>query len=187
LVHDGDLHIDGDLDIGTTLKAHTLFVLGNLSVSGSFSDSDDPKTVVHVAGSLSAASMVTAGFLDVRDDLRIVGALLGDYNDCNAEIGGSVYCDVFFPEEHFFTIGGSLNARVGLGNIKHRVNCKGSKPEGIPMDSPALLEHVDAELLRVCEDEDDDGNPVLSPDGFKDYRLVKNRVRDGQPLKARSQ
>ncbi|MBP9085690.1 MAG: hypothetical protein KBG15_06200 [Kofleriaceae bacterium] len=175
LVHDGDLLVQGDLNVATTFGAHTLFVLGNLTVTGCYSDSDDPQTVTQVTGNLTAGAVVTAGFLEVHGDVTVAGPLLGDYNDCSAFVGGSVRCELFYPEEHHFTIKGDLFATSPIGrNVIHRTIAK-SKPTPIAENDPRMLEIFDEEFFEI----DSDGDI----DHLRDYGAVKKRVRAGLPLK----
>lgn len=178
LFHDGDLVVDGPFSVATA-GALVLVVRGDLVVRGSYSDSDDPQTITLVERDLRAAGIVTAGFLEVRGDVRCDGPMLGDYNDCNCLVHGSVHCDLFYPEEHFFEVRGDLCAKVALGNVKHRVAGPGARPEVLEMDDVRLLEHFDAELLRAGEE---DGERWV--DGFAEYRAVRTRVRQGLPLKS---
>lgn len=176
LVHDGDLHVEGPLEVHA-LSCVVLMVRGSLTVDGCYSDADDPQTITFVEGDLKAKGVVTAGFLEVRGDAIVEGAFLGDYNDCNAKIGGTLRCDLFFPEEHFFEVGG-FEAKVALGNVKHRV--RGAEvSDVIDMDDPRLLQHFDRALLRVFEE-----NDKVEVDGFNEYREVRQRVKAGLPLRA---
>lgn len=178
LVHDGDLVVQGDLNVASTLGAHTLFVLGNLTVTGCYSDSDDPQTVTQVTGNFTAGAVVTAGFLEVHGDVTVTGPLLGDYNDCSAFVGGSVRCELFYPEEHHFTIKGDLIAAIGIGrNVIHRTIAK-SKPTPLADTDPRMLEFFDEEFFEI----DSDGDI----DHLRDYGAVKQRVRAGLPLKSKS-
>ncbi|MFZ5438857.1 MAG: hypothetical protein ACOZQL_02550 [Myxococcota bacterium] len=179
-LHEGDLVVEGPLSVAE-LGALVLVVKGDLVVKGCYSDADDPQTITLVEGNLRAASIVTAGFLEVRGDVRCDGPMLGDYNDCNCLVHGSVHCNLFYPEEHFFEVRGGLVARVALGNVKYRVSGPGTKPEALELDDPRLLDHFDRELLVIDEEE---GQPPVV-DGFESYRAVRQRVREGKPLKTR--
>ncbi len=177
LLHEGDLVAEGPLTVAE-LGALVLVVRGDLVVKGCYADSDDPQTITLVEGDLRATGIVTAGFLEVRGDVRCAGPFLGDYNDCNCLVHGSVHCDIFFPEEHFFEVRGDLVARVALGNVAHRVSGPGARPAVLAMDDPRLLEHFDHALLEVVED---DGE-APSVDGFADYRAVRKRVKAGESI-----
>ncbi|MFO0672646.1 MAG: hypothetical protein U0235_24040 [Polyangiaceae bacterium] len=179
LVHDGPLTISGDLSV-SELGAVVLIVKGNLTVTGCYSDTDDPQTITRVDGELRAGAIVTAGFLEVRGDVICEGPFFGDYNDCNCLVTGSVRCDLFYPEEHFFEVRGDLVARAALGNVKHRVSGAGARPEAMPMDDPRLLEHFDRELLRVFDGDEGEAPRV---DGFDKDIEVRRRIRAGKPLK----
>jgi len=175
-VHEGDLHVEGDFfvaDEGVLL----LVVQGDLIVEGAYNDSDDPRTIVIVTGSLRARDVVTAGFLEVHGDVQVQGAVLGDYNDCSAWIGGNLSCALFYAEEHFFTVGGALHATQALGDPRHRVRGAKSAP-GIALHDPQVLEVLDRELLRVVDHGDE-----LEIDGIADYRAMKQRVLRGLPLR----
>ncbi|MET0401306.1 MAG: hypothetical protein ABW123_02840 [Cystobacter sp.] len=177
LVHDGPLHVDGNLAV-SSLGAAVLFVLGDLTVTGAYSDTDDPQTITQVTGNLRAHDVVTAGFLEVHGDVLVQNAFFGDYNDCNAYVGGSLTCRLFYPEEHFMTVKGDLRAEVAFGLVKHRVDGGGIRPEALDLDDPRLLEHFDRELLNV---EEADGELII--DGFSKYQEVRKRVLTGKPLK----
>jgi hypothetical protein len=176
-LHEGDLHVAGNLCTDEE-DVLLLVVRGDLIVDGAYSDSDDPQSMVLVTGSMKARDIVTAGFLEVHGDLEVKDRLIGDYNDCNAWIGGNVSCSLFFPEEHFFTVGGAFHAEHVLGNAKHRLECA-NPVEGIPMDSPRLLELLDHELLELHKE--DDG--TLTVDGFRDFLAFKRRILAGLPLR----
>ncbi len=177
-LHEGDLVVDGPLSVAA-LNALVLVVQGDLVVKGAYSDADDPQTITLVEGSLHATGIVTAGFLEVRGDVRCAGPMLGDYNDCNCLVHGSVHCDLFFPEEHYFEVRGDLAARVALGNVEYRVAGPGARPEAISMSDPRLLDLFDRDLLAV------DGEPggPLEVAGFSEYIKVRRRVTSGTPLK----
>lgn len=174
----GDLHIEGDLDLAAE-GALLLIVNGNLRVDGAYTDQDDPETYLLVTGDMHARDVVTAGWLEVHGDLR-VGRLIGDYNDCSAYIGGDVLADLFYGEEHFFTIEGELGADVVIGQPRLMID---DEPAGIDLDDPRLLEHFDRELLRILEDTADDGTPIIEVDGIENFREVKRLVMQGAPLK----
>lgn len=174
----GDLHVRGDLDLFTE-GAFLLIVLGDLRVDGVYTDQDDPETYLLVTGDMRARDVVTAGWMEVHGDLD-VGRLIGDYNDCSAYIGGDISADLFYGEEHFFTIEGELDADVVVGSPRLMID---DEPEGIELDDPKLLEYFDRELLRILDDTAEDGTPIVDVDGIKDFREVKHRVIKGVPLK----
>ncbi|TCJ96324.1 hypothetical protein DFR71_2351 [Nocardia alba] len=174
----GDLHIEGDLDLGAE-GAFLLIVNGTLRVDGAYTDQDDPETYLLVTGDMHARDVVTAGWLEVHGDLH-TGRLIGDYNDCSAHIGGDVLADLFYGEEHFFTIEGELEADVVVGRPRLMID---DEPDGIDLDDPRLLEHFDRKLLRILEDTADDGTPIIEVDGIENFREVKSRVMQGVPLK----
>jgi hypothetical protein len=174
LLVDGDLHVPGDLDL-TDQGIYVLAVLGDLTVDGAYGDSDDPESMLLVTGNMTARDVVTAGFLEVHGDLD-TGRLIGDYNDCDAYIGGDVRANLFYGEEHFFTIGGTLVAEAVIGRPRLEI---ANEPAGIELDDPRLLEHFDRELLRMDEE---DGTVYV--DGLRDFREVKRRVAAGLPLRS---
>ena len=55
------------------------------------------------------------------------------------------------------------------------------------LTDPALLDHFDRELLRVLDDEDADGAPILDLDGIADFRAVECRVIAGEPMRTVAQ
>lgn len=158
LVSNGDLHISGDLDLDVQL-----LVDGNLSVDGCYRDSDDPQTITLVTGDLTARDIITAGFLEVHGNLTC-GRLLGDYNDCSAYISNDVTADLFYPENHSFTIGGGLHSGTTLS-----------------ASDPKLLDILDRDLVEAFDDEDQNGNPVTWIDHLH-FDKIKQRVAAGLPL-----
>ena len=181
LVVDGDLRIDGDLDLNAE-HAYVLVVRGSLTVGGAYCDYDDPESFLLVMGSMTARDVVTAGWLEVHGNLDVANHLIGDYNDCSAYVGGDVRARLLFPEEHHFDIGGEVDVQHALG-IRSRI--KAAKlPEFIEMDDKRLLDLFDPGLLRTfADDDDDDGNPTIGIDGIEDFGEVKRRVRAGLPLR----
>ncbi|MET8148799.1 hypothetical protein ACIBSW_17590 [Actinoplanes sp. NPDC049668] len=177
LLIDGDLQVAGDLDL-TEERAYLLVVRGDLTVGGYYGDSDDPESFLLVTGDMRARDVVTAGWLEVHGDLY-AGRLIGDYNDCSALIGGDVHAELFYGEEHWFTVGGRVDAKV----VVDRPRMSAGLPPGLELDDVRLLDHFDRDLLRVHEDTDEDGTPMVEVDGFRDFRALKRRVRAGQPLK----
>ncbi|MFC8531199.1 hypothetical protein [Nocardia sp. NPDC057227] len=177
VVVEGDLHVSGDLDPAAA-GAYLLVVTDDLTVDGCYSDSDDPETFLLVGGDLRARDVVTAGWLEITGDLR-ANRVIGDYNDCGADIGGSVHCALFYGEEHHFTIGGELAAEVVVGRPRLAI---GNAPEYLELDDSRLLEHLDRSVLRVLDDEADDGTPLLLVDGIGDFRALKQRVGAGLPI-----
>jgi len=119
-LYEGDLHVTGDFDT-MDLGVLVLVVTGDLIVSGCYGDYDDPQSHVIVKGSLHARDVWTSGFLTVLKDLDVANAVVGDYNDCDTVVGGDVRCRFFFPEEHYFTVGGALRAAHFAGNTEYRV------------------------------------------------------------------
>lgn len=174
-IHDGDLHVAGDL-IVHKLGVLVLVVRGNLSVDGAYHDADDPQTIVVVTGDFQARDVVTAGFLEVHGNVVVRDRVIGDYNDCQAWIGGDLTCALFYGEEHFFDLGGTLHATCLLG--KPRMKSPHPIPKGIDMGDPRLLDVLDRELVTVY---DEDGEIYV--DGLKDFGKFKQRVLAGLPLK----
>lgn len=176
LLADGDLLIPGDLDLADE-GAYLLVVRGDLTVGGCYGDSDDPESFLLVTGDMRARDVVTAGWLEVHGDLH-TGRLIGDYNDCSAWIDGDVHVELFYGEEHWFTVGGRVDAKVVIGSPRTSAD----HPAGLELDDVRLLEHFDRDLLLVYDDTDDDGTPLVEVDGFRDFGALKRRVRAGQPL-----
>jgi hypothetical protein len=141
LLVDGDLHVPGDLDLSDE-GAYLLVVRGDLTVGGYYSDSDDPESFLLVTGHMRARDVVTAGWLEVHGDLY-TGRLIGDYNDCSALIGGDAHVELFYGEEHWFTVGGRVDASVVIGSPR----MSGACPAGLELDDVRLLHHFDRELL----------------------------------------
>lgn len=176
---DDDLHIPGDLDL-THERAYLLVVLGDLVVDGTYGDDDDPESFLLVTGNMRARDVVTAGWLEVHGDLS-TDRLIGDYNDCAAYIGGDVHAQLFYGEEHHFTIGGALSAHAVIGRPRLEI---ATPPAVIGLDDLRLLEHVDRDLLHMFDDHDNDGNAITYVDGFSDPDELKRRVYAGLPLRA---
>ncbi len=174
----GDLHIAGDLDLHKE-GVYLLVVLGDLVVDGYYADLDDPESWLLVTGSMRARDIVTAGWLEVHGAVT-TNRLIGDYNDCAAHLRGDVSAQLFYGEEHHFTIGGELRVPVVLGRPRLDIQ---ATPDAIPLTDARVLEHIDRALLRTYDDEDDDGNPIVGLDGIADFRELKKRVRAGLPLK----
>ncbi|GAA4698808.1 hypothetical protein [Phytohabitans rumicis] len=181
LLVDGDLHVPGDLDLSDE-RAYLLVVRGDLTVGGYYGDSDDPESFLLVTGDMRARDVVTGGWLEVHGDLH-TGRLIGDYNDCSALIGGDVHAELFYGEEHWFTVEGRVNANVVVGSPR----MSGKAPAGLELDDVRLLEYFDRELLCVDDDTDDDGSPLVEVDGFQDFGALKRRVWAGQPLKGHAE
>ncbi|WP_326769402.1 hypothetical protein OG978_36905 [Streptomyces sp. NBC_01591] len=175
---DGDLHIPGDLDL-THEHVWLLVVLGDLVVDGTYGDSDDPELFSLVTGNMRARDIVTAGWLEVHGDLR-TDRLIGDYNDCSAYIGGDVHAQLFYGENHHFTIGGALIANAVIGEPRLEI---ATPPAAIDIDDPRMLEHFDRDLLRVFDDHDENDNAITYVDGFDDFHELKRRVNAGLPLR----
>jgi hypothetical protein len=177
LVHDGHLHIDGDLLVDQ-LGACILIIDGDLDIDGVYADSDDPETITLVRGRLRARGVLTAGSLTVNGDLEASEVCFGSGNDCGAVITGDLRCRVFDPEGHHFAIGGDLIADIVLGDLHYRVSGKGRRPPTTAPDDPRFLEIFDPALLRTTHTT---AGPQV--DGIKDRRAVFKRVRQARPLK----
>ncbi|RPK54626.1 MULTISPECIES: hypothetical protein [unclassified Streptomyces] len=175
---DGDLHIPGDLDL-TQEHVWLLVVLGDLVVDGKYGDDDHPESFSLVTGNMRARDIVTAGWLEVHGDLS-TDRLIGDYNDCGAHIGGDVHAQLFYGEEHHFTIGGALIADAVIGEPRLEI---ATRPAVIDIDDPRMLEHFDRDLLRVFDDHDENDNAITYVDGFDDFHELKRRVNAGLPLR----
>ncbi len=184
-LHEGDLHVDGDLDTAKPWMV-LLVVRGNLTVTGAFlGDHHDAITRVIVTGDMRARDVVTAGLLSVHGDLSVERSLIGDDNHGRAIVGGDVSCELFYPEEHYFSVGGAFRARHLVGKVRNRLRFAGGAApddtlgDGITLHDQALLELFDPDLLQIYEEEDG-----VSVDGFRDgvYGL-KRRIRTGRPLR----
>jgi hypothetical protein len=170
---DGDLHLDSFHS--SLLKVALLIVKGDLIVDGHYQDSDDPECLVIVTGDLKAGSMITAGWLEVHGNLVVEDALVGDYNDCSAEIFGDVRSRFLYPEEHFFKVHGSLRSQYALGN-KYRL--ESSNPvELIDMSDERVLSILDNDLFFV----EQDGDEIIDL-GLEDFGELKRRIRAGESI-----
>jgi hypothetical protein len=170
VVADGDLRVDGDLDTFKH-KLIGLVVKGNLTVTGLFTDTDDPACGVFVAGDMTAARIITTGELGVQGTLTATEALVGFYNDYGAEIGGALVTPLFHPENHHFEIHGKLEARVVVGyGAEYRV------PKRLKAETLARIPKRLADVLvdKVIQREDDEEE--LDSDALMD------RVRKGLPV-----
>ncbi|MEU9620601.1 hypothetical protein ACIQWV_32795 [Streptomyces sp. NPDC098085] len=176
---DGDLHIPGDLELAHEC-AYLLIVLGDLVVDGVYGDSDDPESFLLVTGNMRVRDVVTAGWLEVHGDLS-TDRLIGDYNDCGADIGGDVHAQLFYGEVHHFTIGGALNANAVIGQPCLEI---ATPPAVIDIDDLRMLDHFDRDLLCVDDDDDDDDDDAITDvDGFDDFHELKRRVYAGLPFR----
>lgn len=146
LVVNGDLHVPGDLDLGT---------LG--------------------------------GYLLVDGDLTC-GRLIGDYNDCSAFISGDLTADLFYGEEHFFTIGGALHVTTILGDPKNgrpRMSTATEPADVISVRTTKVLEHLDPELVKTYDDTNQDGQLAVHIYSLE-FGAIKRRVAQGLPLRTPS-
>lgn len=167
-VADGDLEIAGDFSTwGERLSG--LIVTGSLRVRGRYADSDDPATYVLVLGDFEAREAWTAGQLEIQGDATIAETLVGDYNDYSCNIGGDLRARLFFPEEHFFEIGGEVRIGAAVGN-RYRIN------RDVPfVDGPGLREILVDEVLFI---ESDGDTEVVELDGC----AMRDRCRDGESV-----
>lgn len=171
LVVDGDLVIDGDFDMFAH-KLCCMVVTGSLRVGGFYRDHDDPQTAVFVLGDFEATRAITAGALAVAGDVRAREVLVGFYNDHSAELHGDVTTTVFAPENHFFTIGGKLNAKHVIGRgAEWRVPAK-LKKAAMPVDDAVLPTLVVPEVLQI----EDYGDPDETPEINLDHELLRKRA-----------
>ena len=175
---DGNLDIPGDLEL-TKERVFLLIVLGDLTVGGLYGDDDDPESIALVTGDMRARDVVTAGWLEVHGDLS-TDRLIGDYNDCGAYIGGDIRAQIFYGEYHHFAIGGALGADAVIGRPSLDIS---SPPPMIDIDDPRMLDYFDRDLLRVYDEQDDEGNIVTYVDGFDDFHALKQRVFAGLPFR----
>lgn len=173
VVVDGPLRVGGDFSsFGENLVG--LVVRGDFSVSGVYSDTDDPATGVFVLGNMHAGRVVTTGQLCVKGSLTVDGALVGFYNDYSTEVGGDVITACFVPENHFFRVGGRVRARVVLGDAaRFRV------PEKLRASITSLgpEEYRTVLVPDVLNPQQDDGEEAEF-----DYDAFKRRVRKNEPV-----
>lgn len=182
-VAEGHLHLDADLDTFEHHRLGLLIVTGDLVIRGGYFDADHPPMILLVLGSMTVGRMITAGWLDVLGDLTVTGPLIGDYNDCSARIGGDVRCELFYPENHHFEVGGRLATPIALGN-KWRLAA--AEPiEFVGEQDAELLDVLDRDLVVADEERwtDDDGKPQreLVVEGI-DFGELRERVRLGRPI-----
>ena len=175
-VVDGALRVEGDLDLMQE-QAYLLVVRGDLVVGGCYHDYDHPESFLLVTGDLRARDVITAGWLEVHGDL-VADRVVGDYNDCSAQVGGDIRTSLFYGEQHHFQVGGELHGIV----IGHPRLTIAKRPAIIPPDDRRLLEHLAPALLRTYDDLDDAGQRIVCVDGIKDFRELKRRVASGLPL-----
>lgn len=170
-VHDGDLHVDGDLSMLPTRKPGTslLIVRGDLHVSGLLSTRLDPDTVLLVTGDVFTDRLLNEGFLQVHGSLTVKHEALWLDNDACAEIRGNVRAELAYTQYQAVKIGGSLEASLALGDAnrfkastnhpfvietdeKHKEMLKARLPraaleiEGDPDDW--CIDAIDTEVLR---------------------------------------
>jgi hypothetical protein len=174
VVVDGDLSIKGDFN---TFEHNLcrLVVTGSLKVSGLYLDFDDPQTAVFVLGDFEAKRVITTGALCVAKNVIVHDELVGFYNDHCAEIRGNVKCNVFAPENHFFTIGGKLSAKYVLGEGTEYLVSPKLKASAKPTPASKLQGIVVPEIVKF--DDDEDG---LQADW--DQSELRKRVRAGKSI-----
>lgn len=177
LVYDGDLEVDGDLST-REIKATRLFVTGDLSVAGTFSDTDDPETYTVVFGDMKARDVLTNGWLEVHGDLTVRQTLAGFYNDCSASIGGNLGARLFFPETHYFDVGGDLNVEHVVGYDSNYRIPERLQAAVVPVeDGRAMVDLLVREVLDPKPEElEEDEEPIL------DTAVLFARVRAGLPI-----
>jgi len=107
-LHEGDLQVNGDFKVDEQ-GALLLIVQGDLDVSGLFQDWSEFGILI-VTGNLRARDIVTSGNLRVGKNLEAEKAVIGDYNDGGAGIGGNLTCKLFFPSDHSFAVDGEIQA-----------------------------------------------------------------------------
>jgi len=196
LVHHGDLRVPGDL----VIPLHDdgpfhLVVLGDLLVDGRYADCDDPACSVLVTGSMRAQVVVTNGRLEVGGDLT-ADLVLGDYNDHLCQIGGTLRCRVFFPEEHFFEAG-SAEIDLPLGLTNHRLEladggelvCADEAIEEDPdtgdeRELYAFYRSLFAEELVSADEVHEDGSVF---DVYVSTARANGLIREGRPVRASRQ
>lgn len=172
---DGDLVIDGDLDL---MKPRVLFLLvkGELTVRGGFFDYDDPETLTLVCGDMHADRIHTSGWLDIMGDLVVSGPLVGNYNDCSAYIGGDLRCGLFYPESHFFEV-------VGRAEIDHALYVGGGIKASNTVTSISereVLGLLPRELICLEYGSFDEEDEEL--EFYLDDRAITQWIRQGRPL-----
>jgi len=170
VVVDGPLEIDGDFD-SFAYGLCGLVVCGDFTVTGLYTDHDDPATGIYVLGNMFAGRVITTGALGVKKSLTVQGPLVGFYNDYSAQIDGDVKAECFYPENHHFDIGKKLDVPLILGNGAEWRVSKRLKKSATPIASKLLAEKLVPEVL---EGEGDDTE--ISYDDFKE------RVRKGLPV-----
>jgi hypothetical protein len=170
--------VDGDLDVRGNFYTFDaglcgLFVQGRFTVSGVYSDTDDPVTGVFVLGNMRAGAVVTNGLLGVKGSLETTGPLVGFYNDYSAKILGDVKAPLFAPETHSFAIGGKLVCKNVIGR---------AAPYRLPAKMQRNVKPLPAARWKkvlhpsVIEDADD-------PDDLEiDDAALRKRVLAGKPV-----
>ncbi len=121
LVVDGDLVVDGNLDLGTD-DVSVLIVRGNLVVEGYFRDrSDDGPTLTVIQGDLRAKNAITAGLLEVHGNMRVTEAIVGDYNHGGALVRGTLTADLLMPVEIPYEVRGEIDVQESLPAFQVRL------------------------------------------------------------------
>ncbi|MBW1298473.1 hypothetical protein [Aquimarina litoralis] len=169
LYHKGDFSVQGNLDLFRS-GISGLIVEGNLVVNGKVITYDDPETFLLVTGNLTINSLKNSGMLEVGGDLNANEFIIGDYNHGFVSVHRNAKTPFFYPEEHFFTIHGSIDFNYALGNsyrLNNNQNPEVFKIYKMKLDDALALFHED--VLQL-----------IDPDFF-DYKN-EGQVQDVEEL-----
>jgi hypothetical protein len=116
VVHDGDLHVAGDLVTGLQPYIGILIVRGDLEVSGRFETTLDPDSADVVTGDLRVQRMASAGFLEVHGSVIAERESLWLDNDGCAEIFGDLRSAFAFTKYHAVKVHGRVESPLIVGD-----------------------------------------------------------------------
>jgi hypothetical protein len=174
---EGDLTVPGGLDLFTERLA-ALVVTGNLEVQGLYGDSDDPWSGAFVLGDMRAATVITAGSLNVAGSLTVAGGLVGDYNDYSAAIGGQTTARYLHTEYHWFDFRGGVKVDYVLGPPR------GSWPKTTRLRELPGASYPDVLVPEVFSPDPADLTEEERAKGWFDleHREIMRRTSAGEPV-----
>lgn len=167
LLHEGDLHVPGDLDLDAAL-----IVAGDLRIDGSYDDGHGDGQLI-VLGDLQLEHAFSWGALLVRGDLDARGVVFAVYNDFSFEVNGKVNARGLVISDK------SNDYRIG--RIDFVLDDMSSDVETLDTQAGLALRHLQPELLTDpghLELDEYSSLGSLAPD----FDLARRWVREGRPL-----
>lgn len=169
-VIEGDLHIEGDLDLETEdiPYSHGLLVTGNLNVTGCIlNTSSDTGAFLLCFGDLKAHAVIGGGSEIVIEGNAFVEELvLGHYNDGILAFKKDLSCPLVISDDHDLTIRGKLH-----GKRVDSSTCQGALWEG----------HL-VEEISIPNDPDEDRTDI----GFEWKEVLLPRLKSKMPVVKKS-